>query len=369
MLNLPKTIDDKITMKITFFLTLIIVTFGSLLPENFRCFSQAAKKAITLEAVGLRDSPNLSVSFSVILPKNKILYASPVSIKGWYFITTASRPFLSGYVYGNSIRFVEEKTIPKAIPKSKAQSTPKNSKIIIPKGSTDTDAPVYDVEIGEDSIKSEKRKSKSIQPPKPSFVNLCKGNLYCPDIEEVVSVLISENERFTKGKFEKSEEYSKRLDKVLSEFKLTNSHTFADEMTIIYIPEYNSYEQKILSYDADSELWSFAVETKKVEEDTCIPITSHLLGSKYCLTVNTDFELSNPLYINVPMSPKEAAENDNKLFIAFVVNMKISNYAKLPSATPRVNTARISSVEFKVKEVICVNPSTGKKWQVIIKKI
>jgi hypothetical protein len=242
-----------------FISSLSFLFLSLILASNF--FSQTRKyqKATVIVTVDyLRELPISSAPLKTSVRKGAKLNVIPAATRGWY-LGYEEGVFIIGYIHGNSIRLDAQQTSGR----TKEPKTPKNVPVSPPKYI------VLDIPPNDGS--SAKKVKKGIASRPPSKPNLCLPPLYCPDIEEVQTMLLTNSEKFEKGKFEKTADWEKRLPTVLSEFKLSEGHTASEKMIFLYEQGTGTFNINDPEYDADRELWSFPMEVKVLDPILAFP--------------------------------------------------------------------------------------------------
>lgn len=98
------------------------------------------------------------------------------------------------------------------------------------------------------------------------FKKYCPKNYKCSDIDTIIQLLVVNSITFEKGKFEKTADWKERMKTVLSNIKLDNSQTLANEFTFAFNFPIAS------SYDADKEKYSITILTTSDDGKLAIPI-------------------------------------------------------------------------------------------------
>ncbi|MFS8063982.1 MAG: hypothetical protein ACMG5Z_05275 [Luteimonas sp.] len=188
--------------------------------------------------------------------------------------------------------------------------------------------------------------------------NLCSTALFCPDIGEIQSLLIGNNDKLLKGKFEKTVDWERRRLHVLEDIHLANGKNLGGEMIFLYEQGTGSLTNHDASYDADTEMWTFPLTFRNVRSNTCVPMFGPKSGGVFCLVVPQDLANINVAHVSMP--PSVAAANDGKIQLAFIGRL----------TAPYIWTGDYSvrdiltGLHFDLNEVVCLNPKTGQRWKV-----
>ncbi|MEO6052237.1 MAG: hypothetical protein ABIP78_13030 [Pyrinomonadaceae bacterium] len=117
------------------------------------------------------------------------------------------------------------------------------------------------------------------------------------------------------------------------------------------------------TYDADAEKWTFPLYFDKNAPGTCLPLMSEKTGTLFCLLAPEQFADYRQAYVRMP--PAVAANNNKKIQIAFVGRLVLPHVEESYSVAATSSSPRI---EFDLKEIICLNPKTGVRWNVEFEK-
>ncbi len=301
---------------------------------------------VIVESDFLRTQPSYtSPTVAVVIKGAKIKVSPSTFIKGWYIAVLEEAPSISGYIHGNSIKLLKSASTIVA----KKNVVPKQNTMIIPKNILLNTNPKLD------GAKINKTKRMT------TGQNYCKTSFFCPDIEDVQVALFDNKDKFQKDKFEKTTDWEKRKSGILRNIKLSETHTAADKIYLLYDSGTGSVTYDGADYDADKELWSFEFNFIETSYTTNIPILSQSSGQIIYLIVPK--KLGKKVKSFVSMPPTVAAANDKKLQIAFAGRI-VEPY--LWSNDFSSSNAVISGIHFELEEIICLNPNTGQKWKVEI---
>ncbi len=302
---------------------------------------------VIVEIEALREQPNKDSSPLRIVSKGVKLRVLPATgHPGWYFGNEIGTTFY-GYIHGNSIGTSAQLTKQTANKKHPAVTSAK------------VQAPKYIIlDVGPEPPEA----AKTAKPKPTTFKNQCQPPIFCPDIGDIDNTFNESEEKFSKGKFEKTIEWEKRMENVLSSIKLGETHTASEKMYFPYEQGTGELTSAEAVYDADKEIWTFPVNFFQFGDNTCLPLSSGATGGLYCLVVLQRLGSISNIY--VPMTTQIAAANNEKLQLTFVG--KIVRPFRW-SSTKEVRGIN-QGIYFDLEEIICLNPKSGQRWKVAYKE-
>jgi hypothetical protein len=291
---------------------------------------------VILPVAYFRYRPSNSAEIAATVFKGARLKVRAVSTsRGWY-VGFEEDVWTVGFIHGSAIRIV--KNLARRPVNRIPDSTPPKE-ILLDKSPTVT----YKLPT-----------APRVQTASKPTTNYCQPPLFCPDLNEVETILDLNVDKFSKGEFEKTVEWERRMKTVLYNIKLGDKHAAAETMVFFY--ERDREE----AYDADEERWTFYLNFYGPDASKlCVPNMSEKSGRLFCLMID---ELpGNHLKAFVKMAPATAAANDEKLKIGLVGKI-VKPYMWSGSGTSITNI--LSGIHFDLEEIICLNPNTGEKWRV-----
>ena len=337
-------------MRFCVFCLLLVLSFSSLVLAQRPPLTEVY---VVADLAFLRESPEAGSKAKVVLHRGDRLYVQPSFASGWYIGSkiplgkNISRTVhIIGYIQAQFVgtkQSINEEQQQKRIASKSSQNIRAPKTIIL------------------DTSPDQSPDEPIAKPPSRPLTssNYCSPPSFCPDIAEVHTALMDNEEKFSKGKFEKTVDWEKRMNSVLNEVKLGGGRTAGDTMTFLYEVGTGSLTAMEEDYDADSEKWTFPVSFPANHDQACIPLSSGKTGGLFCLVVND--KLSTVSEFDVSMPTALASVNDKKIQIAFVGKI-VPPYiwTNLGSSIRDI----LAGIHFQIQEIICINPKTGQKWKV-----
>ncbi len=221
-------------------------------------------------------------------------------------------------------RLIVTKTTPKPVPSPAATRTPKNTARKVAEA--------------------------------PKSVDYCAAPFFfCPDAGEIQAILLENNDKLSKGKFEKTQDWEARKLHLLDEIRLSEDITMGSAMTFLYVLRTDAAETVEPAYDADKEQWSFELQLEPGPDGTtCLPILSRRSKGSICLVVLTDLSKATSAVVDMPIA--DAESNDGALQIAF--------HGRVMARDVYSHAFKVWGFFFDLAEIVCVNPKTGEMWGV-----
>jgi len=178
---------------------------------------------------------------------------------------------------------------------------------------------------------------------------------FCPDPGEIQAILLENNDKLSKGKFEKTADWESRKLHLLDEILLSDDFTMGSGMTFLYVPGTASREEVEPSYDADKEQWSFGLHLHAgPDTTTCLPVVSRRSKNVICLVVLTDLSKVTSALVDMPIADAEA--NDGTVQIAFL--------GRVIARDVYSHGFKVWGFFFDLADIVCINPTTGEMWGV-----
>jgi hypothetical protein len=232
--------------------------------SNYSAIAQIddPKSAVVIVAKDfLRVGPYRTARSVTTVVKGAKLRVVPSSIsKGWYLAYLVEAPSVGGYIYGNSIRFSNESATPRIFDPT-----------VVPKGIILIPVPTTNNSNQNNNSRVNKQSSKR--------ANFCQPPLYCPDIDDVQLSLFDNKDKFEKGKFEKTVEWEKRKESILTKINLSGNKTANERLYFLSDGLFTAGFDE-LPFNADRERWTFDLEFRETYNSTCLPIISHSLPTQ-----------------------------------------------------------------------------------------
>ena len=193
-------------------------------------------------------------------------------------------------------------------------------------------------------------------PEVPKIADYCTPPFFfCPDAGEIQAILLENNDKLSKGKFEKTADWEARKLHLLDEVRLSDDSSMGSDMIFLYVLRTDAAETIEPSYDADKEQWLFDLQFQPGPDGTtCLPVLSRRSKGLICLVVLND--LSNVTAAHVDMPIADAEKNDGTLQIAF--------FGRVIARDVYSHGFKVWGFFFDLNEIICINPKTGETWQV-----
>lgn len=188
----------------------------------------------------------------------------------------------------------------------------------------------------------------------PKSIDYCAAPFFfCPDAGEIQAILLENNDKLSKGKFEKTQDWEARKLHLLDEIRVSDDITMGSAMTFLYVQRTDAAETVEPAYDADKEQWSFELEFEQGPDGTtCLPILSRRSKSSICLIVLTDLSKVTSALVDMPIA--EAESNDGALQIAFL--------GRVMARDVYSHAFKVWGFFFDMAEIFCINPKTGEMW-------
>ncbi|MEJ7849168.1 MAG: hypothetical protein WKF92_13885 [Pyrinomonadaceae bacterium] len=332
------------------FTTVQLVLFSfALVLTSYAQEKKLISAVVVVKVDYLRSAPERNAPIKRSVVRGIKLHLIATSTPGWYFGSEVGSE-VYGYIHKVSFRDSE------SLANTKTKKPATDGNIRPPKYIILDTAP----DITEETIEK-KRPAATL----PLASNQCLLPLFCPDAGDIYNALRSNEDKFSKGKFEKTLDWEKRMLTVLHDVKIGNGKTAAEKMVFLYEQGTGSLVNYDATYDADEEKWTFPLLFRKVDKYSCIPVASRA-GELLCLV--TPVDISFVFNAEVRMSTAAAKTNDGKLQLAFVGKV-IAPYLWSDRRVSSTYADIYTGIHFELEEIICLNPKSGQRWKVEYKNL
>ncbi|NOT46720.1 MAG: tetratricopeptide repeat protein [Acidobacteria bacterium] len=258
------------------------------------------------------------------------LLVIPSVTPGWFVVRLKDRKSTAGFLHGNFIKL-----------ESNSSLHPDRQNAL---GNSDFSSKAVILDVGPEKkdVQQQGRNNR------PAGSNYCKSSLFCPDIEEVFTTLVENENKLIKGKFEKTADWERRRANLGKETAI-GTHNLTEKIYFLYDYLPKSPVPTEWEYDADREMWNFEFQIEYRGASTCIPVLSPKSGTQFCLIVAGGSPLSKNA--SMAMTPAKASQNDKSIQLAF------GGYLVEPFVS-------LDGIFFKLEDLVGVNLSTGEHWKV-----